>query len=134
MKPFEYFCILHIVPRSTEASRGRFYPCLNEISRTETRRDYILCMVMIVVVWYVEKSSRAWSESLLSHSYWASQGINIKFGPIIFRSCYTYKSYTPVQIFLNPPVVLPFFISRFALVRQQINSDTTGSQKKIWSS
>ena len=37
---------------------------------------------------YVEKGSRAWSESLLSHSYWASQGINIKFGPIIFRSCY----------------------------------------------
>ena len=39
----------------------------------------------------------------------------------------------PVLIFLSPPVVLPSFISRFALVRQQIDSDTTGLLKKNWS-
>ena len=40
----------------------------------------------------------------------------------------------PVQIFLRPPVVLPSFISRFALVLYLIDSNTTGSQKKNWSS
>ena len=39
----------------------------------------------------------------------------------------------PVQIFLSPPVVLLSFICRYALVRYQIDSNTTGSQKKIWS-
>ena len=36
----------------------------------------------------------------------------------------------PVQIFLSSPVVLLSFISRFALVRYQIYSNTTGSQQK----
>ena len=36
--------------------------------------------------------------------------------------------------FFSPPVVLLLFISRFALVRQQIDSITTGSQKFFWSS
>ena len=36
----------------------------------------------------------------------------------------------PVQKILSPPVVLPSFISRFVLVRYQIDSITTGSQKK----
>ena len=35
----------------------------------------------------------------------------------------------PVQIFLSPPVVLPSVISCFALVREQIDSNTTRSQK-----
>ena len=35
----------------------------------------------------------------------------------------------PIQIFLSPPVVLSSFISCFALVRQQIDSNTTGWQK-----
>ena len=39
-----------------------------------------------------------------------------------------------VQIFLSPPVVLLSFISRYALVQQQIESNTTGLQRKIWSS
>ena len=43
----------------------------------------------------------------------------------------TTRQVIPVQIFLSPPVVLPSLISRFALVQQQIDSNTTGSQKKI---
>ena len=39
----------------------------------------------------------------------------------------------PVQISSIHPVVLLSFISRFTLVRQQIGSITTGSQKNIWS-
>ena len=35
-----------------------------------------------------------------------------------------------VQIILSPPVVLPVLIGRFALVPWQIDSNTTGSQKK----
>ena len=38
----------------------------------------------------------------------------------------------PVQIFLSPPVVLLSFLSRFALVRQQIDSNTAGGLKKNW--
>ena len=38
---------------------------------------------------------------------------------------------TPVQIFLSSPVILLSFISRFALVRYQIDSNVTGSHKKI---
>ena len=38
----------------------------------------------------------------------------------------------PVQIFLSPLVVLLSFISRFALVRWQIDSKTTASEEKIW--
>ena len=50
------------------------------------------------------------------------------------RSCLSVcLSVCPFQIFLSPPVVLPSFISRFALVRYQIDSNTSGSQKKIWS-
>ena len=45
-----------------------------------------------------------------------------------------YATIIPVQIFYNPPVVLLSFISRFALVRYQIDSITTGSQKNIWAS
>ena len=41
-------------------------------------------------------------------------------------------SLLPVQRHFSPPVVLPSFLSRFALVRKQIDSNTTGSQKKIW--
>ena len=37
----------------------------------------------------------------------------------------------PVQIFLSHAVVLLSLISRFALVREQIDSITTGSQKEI---
>ena len=44
------------------------------------------------------------------------------------------KTNLPVQIFLSPPVVLFSFISRFDLLKLQIDSYTTGSQKKIWSS
>ena len=40
----------------------------------------------------------------------------------------------PVQIFLSPLVVLLSFISRFALVRWQIDSKTTASEEKNWSS
>ena len=36
-----------------------------------------------------------------------------------------------VQFFLSHPVVLLSFINRFALARQQIDSNTTGSQKKL---
>ena len=39
-----------------------------------------------------------------------------------------------IRIFFSPPFVLHSFLSRFALVRQQqIDSNTTGSQTKIWS-
>ena len=38
----------------------------------------------------------------------------------------------PSIFFSSPPVVLLSFISRFAVVRQQIDSDTTGSEKKNW--
>ena len=38
----------------------------------------------------------------------------------------------PVQIIFSPLVILPSFISRFALVRLQINSITTGWLRKIW--
>ena len=41
-------------------------------------------------------------------------------------------SCTARTIFFSPPVALLSFISRFALVRQQIGSITTGSHKKIW--
>ena len=40
--------------------------------------------------------------------------------------------YLPVQIFLSTPVVFLSFISRFALIREEIDSNTTGWQKKIW--
>ena len=38
----------------------------------------------------------------------------------------------PVQIFHSPPVVLLLFFSRIALIQQQIDSFTTGSQANIW--
>ena len=37
--------------------------------------------------------------------------------------------YMPSKFFLSPPVVLFSFISRFALVRKQIVSNTTGPKK-----
>ena len=37
----------------------------------------------------------------------------------------------PVQIFLSPPVVLPSFISRFGLLRYQMDFNSTGLQKKM---
>ena len=40
-------------------------------------------------------------------------------------------SVCPVQFFSSPPIVLLLFISRFAIVRQQIDSNMTRSQKKI---
>ena len=42
------------------------------------------------------------------------------------------RSALPVQIFMSPPVVLLSFVSRVALVRCQIDSNMTGSKKKIW--
>ena len=38
----------------------------------------------------------------------------------------------PVQIFLSPLVVFLLFLSRFALIRQQIDSNTMGWLRKIW--
>ena len=42
-----------------------------------------------------------------------------------------YVTTKPVQIFLSPPVIMLQFISRYALVRLQIDSYTIGSQKKL---
>ena len=44
------------------------------------------------------------------------------------------KVWSPIQIFLSPPVALLSFISQYALIWLQIDSNITGSQKKNWSS
>ena len=41
-------------------------------------------------------------------------------------------AYVPVQIFFSPAVVLLSFIIRFVLVREQIDSNTTGWPRKNW--
>ena len=45
---------------------------------------------------------------------------------------YSFLLDLPVQFYFSHLVVLLMFISRFAFVRKQIDSNTVGSQKNIW--